>query len=119
MARLARLAVALLIVQGCAATSRRDEPVAGPFEPATSQVAEGRVVFMRECSHCHPQGEGGLGPSLNNKPLPGFAIKLQVRLGAGTMPAFPPERISEVELDALVAYLEALRAMPPGEKALR
>lgn len=37
---------------------------------------------------------------INNKPLPGFLIKFQVRNGLGAMPAFSKEHVSPEELDA-------------------
>jgi mono/diheme cytochrome c family protein len=72
-----------------------------------AQQLAGQRVFMRECNGCHPQGDGGLGPALNNKPVPAAAIKLQVRKGMGAMPAFTEADISAEELDALVAFMSA------------
>jgi mono/diheme cytochrome c family protein len=72
----------------------------------------GEVVFMQHCHSCHPGGEAGLGPALNNKPLPGFLIRLQVRQGIGAMPRFSEDVISGTELDDLVAYMMALRDQP-------
>lgn len=72
-------------------------------------LLEGERVFERYCHQCHPGGAGGLAPSLNNKPAPGWLIRFQVRQGMGAMPAFPVERIGDDELDALVAYVVALR----------
>lgn len=54
-------------------------------------------------------GGPGLGPGLNDKPLPAFAIKTQVRQGAGAMPAFSMDDINDEQLDALVTYLEEWR----------
>jgi mono/diheme cytochrome c family protein len=41
--------------------------------------------------------------------LPGGLIEFQVRNGLGVMPAFSEEQIGDAELDALVAYLMALK----------
>lgn len=87
----------------------RSEPLRGAFVPANKKVAHGQVVYMSKCNKCHPGGDAGLGPSLNNKPLPGFLIRKQIRSGWGAMPSFDPKEISSDELDALVAYLKALR----------
>lgn len=97
----------LSLASGCSA--RRSEPVAGPFTPASAQLRQGEIAFDRHCSHCHPGGEKGLAPAINNKPLPGFMIKFQVRHGVGAMPAFSEEEIADAELDAMVKYLKALR----------
>lgn len=105
------LGLVVVVVLAAACTSaRRSEPIIG-YSTANHSVtfAEGRRVFVRNCHTCHPGGEGGLGPALNNKPLPATLIKFQVRHGLGTMPAFKPEQISPDELTALVAYLVALR----------
>lgn len=104
----AALAAALLMPVGCG-SARRGEPLAGPLRPDSAKVAAGQKVFMRHCHQCHPGGEAGLGPSLNEKPLPGFLMKLQVRKGLGAMPSFSEEHINDEELDALIAYLKALR----------
>jgi mono/diheme cytochrome c family protein len=64
---------------------------------------------MTSCHQCHPGGMAGLGPAINNKPLPGFLIKMQSRAGLGAMPGFSSSELSEEELDAVVAYLKALR----------
>ena len=102
---LAGLAAAL-----CACgTARRGEPFAGPLPVADPSVRHGQIVFMQHCHMCHPGGEGGLGPAINDKPLPGFLIKTQVRLGMGAMPEFSEDRIPSTDLDALVSYLSAMR----------
>jgi mono/diheme cytochrome c family protein len=60
---------------------------------------------MAHCHACHPGGEAGLGPALNDKPLPGLLVRLQVRTGMGAMPAFSPRELSDGELRDLIAYL--------------
>lgn len=89
-------------------SARRGEPFAPPLR-LDAQQALGERVFMRHCNSCHPQGEGGLGPALNNKPLPSPAVQLQVRSGVGAMPAFPEEAIPPEELEALLAYILELQ----------
>ena len=105
---------------GCG-TARRSEPIAGPLQlasdaPRDQAVLRGRAVFAAHCYQCHPAGEAGLGPALNDKPLPGFAIRTQVRQGLGAMPAFGEQEISADQLDDLVSYLFALRANKPGQR---
>lgn len=98
----------LLLLAACS-SARRGEPLRGPLTIAHPQVATGERVYMANCQQCHPGGEGGLGPAINNKPLPGWFIKFQVRNGLGTMPAFSSAEIPGPELDALVDYLKTLR----------
>ena len=102
------LCAAAVLVSGCR-SARREEPIAGPLQSVSSDVMRGRAVFMRKCHMCHPEGNGGLGPSLNDKPLPGFAIRTQVRHGFGAMPRFEDDTLSDEDLDRVVAYLKALR----------
>jgi mono/diheme cytochrome c family protein len=103
------LAAGALTLAACAAT-RPSAPLTGPFVPASPAIARGERVFMAHCHACHPGGNAGLAPALNDKPLPGFLIGFQVRRGLGAMPAFGEDEIPPADLDALVAYLMARRA---------
>jgi mono/diheme cytochrome c family protein len=88
---------------------RRGEPITGKVDIKNDEVQRGRLVYMRQCNQCHPNGEGGLGPSLNDKPAPRFLMATQVRLGLGAMPAFDKSKISPDELHDLLDYVLALR----------
>ena len=103
------LLLAALLVVPLACTPRRDEPLVGRLPLRDPQVRLGEKVYAWNCYECHPGGHGAVGFSINGKPLPGPMIKTQVRVGAGAMPAFSKERISDEELDATVKYLVALR----------
>lgn len=100
---------AVLAATMACGSSRRDEPVQAEFKPTTAQIAKGEQLYKLHCDHCHPSGASGLGPELNNKPLPGFAMKIQIRHGLGAMPSFPADSISDADRDAIVEYLKALR----------
>ena len=106
--RAAPLLLALALA-GCGSARRGEPYTAAPATPSDARLALGERVFDLNCSQCHPGGEGGLGPAINNKPLPGWLMKIQVRAGLGKMPAFSSEEISGEELDALVRYLGWLR----------
>ena len=97
---------------GCG-TAKRDEPTTPPLTLRPSAIASGAQTFAEHCYQCHPGGAAGIGPALNNKPLPGWAMKFQVRHGLGTMPGFSQQQIADDELDDLVAYLKALRGLEP------
>lgn len=105
IARLVLLAFSL----GACGSAQRGAPDDRPFKPSTDAERLGQRVFMRECNSCHPGGGTGVGPAINDKPLPAAMIKLQVRSGLGAMPAFSEEKIPDAELDALATYLVALR----------
>jgi mono/diheme cytochrome c family protein len=100
--------VAGLVVSSTACHSaRRGEALGRPLKDTSPAVERGHIVFQKHCYRCHPNGEGGLGPSLSDKPL--FVIKTQVRAGLGAMPGFRKEQISPEELDDLMKYMVALR----------
>lgn len=82
-----------------------------PNSAVEQKIADGRLVFKAHCQKCHPNGEAGVGPALNNKPLPAFLLRARIRsratfLWTGKMPSFDKHEISKVELSALIAYLK-------------
>lgn len=106
--------IALLLLAACG-SPRRAETVAVPTD-LPAEAEKGEQLFMNFCYKCHPGGTAGLGPSLNDKPLPGFAIKFQVREGWGVMPSFKKDVISAEELDDIVHYLKELRKIDQRTK---
>jgi mono/diheme cytochrome c family protein len=115
--RLIAITIALIacaVLLSACGSARRDEPTQGPIQIADKQIALGQRTFASYCYQCHPSGDEGLGPAINNKPLPGWLMKFQIRHGLGWMPAFSKQQISDEEADAVVAYLKALRAHPAG-----
>jgi mono/diheme cytochrome c family protein len=72
---------------------------------------EGMKLFMRTCNKCHPGGEKGIGPALNDKALPNFLVHWQVRLGGGDMPKFTDEQISKKQLEQITAFVRMMRVM--------
>jgi mono/diheme cytochrome c family protein len=104
------LVTALASAIAACASPHVSEPFTG-LRPIldTAEKRRGQIVFMKNCNQCHPGGEGGLGPALNNKPAPAAAIKLVVRAGPLAMPAFSEEEISSADLDAVAEYVVALR----------
>ncbi len=106
---LVRTAVVLVLAAMAACgPARRGVPFGPPLQ-LTEQERQGEQLFMAQCHHCHPGGAAGLGPAINNKPLPGAAMHLQIRKGVGTMPAFPETMLSNAQVDAIVAYLNKLQ----------
>ncbi|WP_439881252.1 c-type cytochrome [Pontibacter sp. MBLB2868] len=98
----------LLSLSNCG-TARRGVPMFAPLQIENPAVAKGEAVFKSHCQKCHPGGTAGLAPSLNNKPLPGFMIRYQVRHGLGMMPAFKEDHLPKEDLDNLIAYLKELK----------
>ena len=102
----------LFLLSGCG-SARRSEPLRGPLT-MNEQVKRGQVVFMENCHKCHPGGEAGAGPSINNIPATKGMLKFRVRsraffLGVGRMPSFKKHEISKQELNDLVRYLKVLK----------
>ncbi len=102
------MGVWVLLLAACA-TSRGSEAVRGPLAVTSAAEKQGQLLFMHECNYCHPLGDAGLGPAINNKPLPKAAVHLQVRKGMGAMPSFSSEQLSDADIDAIFAYLLVMR----------
>jgi mono/diheme cytochrome c family protein len=97
-------------------TARRGEPFQGNKNFAEgSKAAKGMIIYNKNCQPCHPNGETGIGPSLNNKPVPGFLIRRQIRFGLGAMPPFNKSQISETEMSQLLTYIKAFRKKKPSK----
>jgi mono/diheme cytochrome c family protein len=93
-----------LLLTAC--THRIAPPGESEMNNLSEEVIIGRQVFMDKCQRCHPNGMGGLGPSIVDKPLPGFLVRFQVRNGLGTMPSFDKEHLSKEDLDKLITYIK-------------
>ena len=104
--------LSLIIITVCciqlACVVRKSEPITGHFFiPGDEHVANGERVYMAQCQKCHPAGEGGLGPSINSNPAPGFVKRFQMRHGLGVMPSFKEGEISKNDLHDISKYLKA------------
>ena len=109
--RIGSLIVIAAMACGACASARRRPPLAPP--PTLNPQAEaGRIAFMDKCNRCHPGGEAGLAPALNDKPFPDFLKRFQIRHGLGVMPSFTKEELSDPDLEAILEYLEALEENP-------
>jgi mono/diheme cytochrome c family protein len=105
--------VLCLLLAGSCGSARRSEPLRGPLH-LDAQLQRGQVVFMQNCHKCHPGGEAGAGPSINNVPMTKGMLKWRVRsraffLGIGRMPSFKKHEISREELNDLVRYIKVLK----------
>jgi mono/diheme cytochrome c family protein len=83
-------------------------------------LAEGRLVFKKNCQSCHPNGESGVGPEITNVRVPKALIKARVRsraflLYTGRMPEFSKKEISKKELNSLVLYIKSLQRSDMGQ----
>ena len=84
---------------------------ATPTSTPSAIVVEGQRLFVaRACAVCH--GDHAQGTSIAPG-LPGHTpgeVKRQVRAPLGFMPVFPPDTVSNDELEAIVAYISSLSA---------
>jgi mono/diheme cytochrome c family protein len=104
------ISLGLLIFMSCGSV-RKSEPFIGALDTHDEVLLKGEASFSKHCSRCHPAGEAGLGPALNDKKLvPTFLIKFQIRNGLGAMPSFSRETIPSDELDALVKYIKVMQS---------
>ncbi|MGE7774892.1 c-type cytochrome [Chitinophaga sp. NPDC101104] len=104
-------AIILLTIIFISCTARR-MPLAGNGVQGKEAALAGKKAYQQYCDKCHPGGEAGLGPALNNNPAPGFLKRFQVRHGLGAMPAFDASVVSPEDLDHIMAYLKAKRREP-------
>lgn len=75
----------------------------------THREYEGMQLFMAHCNKCHPGGEKGVGPALNDKPLPDFLVHFQIRQGMGDMPAFKEDELSKEQVQKIVLFVRSMR----------
>jgi mono/diheme cytochrome c family protein len=94
-------------MQRFAATQRQNSG-AQPLDPKL--VAGGRKLFLLNCAHCHADdATGDEGPDLHGLHKTDERLRLLIKKGIkGEMPRFN-EKLPDLDLDALVAYLNSLR----------
>lgn len=82
----------------------------------SGEAAEGHELYVQVgCSACHGQNaEGGLGPALAGHTRE--QVLRQVRSPIGQMPPFPPERLSDEDLEKIAAYIVSLGPPQAGHK---
>jgi mono/diheme cytochrome c family protein len=106
----AKLVALAVVATACGKTQR-----GGPRQPEPQLAGRehrGAHLFRKFCYQCHPGGAGGLGPSLNEKPLPQLAIRTQIREGVGAMPSFDSKWLTDDEVAAIADYVAALHDAP-------
>lgn len=79
----------------------------------SSDVATGAQVYETFCEGCHPGGGKGDGPAINGIGDGAAEVRFQIREGMKDMPGFGPNKISDVELEALMAHLVTMGTVKP------
>jgi len=87
-----------------------EKPPTGGGQTASSQlVATGRTFYLKDCAGCHgQQAQGQVGPKLLHLGDPDAKIARNIVNGfPSRMPAFKG-KYSDVQIKALVAYVQSL-----------
>lgn len=106
-------AVTVLSLAGCNGEEDDAEP-ADEGAADDEQVEEGRVLFadgaQPACVSCHALSDadstGGIGPDLDRLAPSAEQVTQALRSGPGQMPSYADD-LSDEEMDALAAYVEA------------
>lgn len=81
----------------------------GPI--GSTDVAHGKEVFASFCDDCHPDGGEDVGPSLIEHPHEPAKLRQQIREGSGKMRPFSEKRLSNEDMESLLAYLASINAV--------
>lgn len=113
------MCVGVVVAVGCGGGSSKPEAEEssggesaeydGPI--ASTDVAHGKEVFSSFCDDCHPDGGEDVGPSLIAKPHAPSRIRQQIREGSGKMRPFSEARLSNQDMEAILAWLGSVNAV--------
>lgn len=81
------------------------------YPMSSTDVAAGTEVFAEFCEGCHPGGQEGDGPKLADAAASPSQLRWKVRSGGDDMPAFGPDKISNEDLESLLAYALTIGAI--------
>ena len=80
--------------------------------PITSTDAEGgKAKFDDFCGDCHPDGGEDVGPSLIATPHSPAKLRQQIREGGGKMRPFSEKRLSNEDMESILAWLASVNAV--------
>lgn len=115
--------VLVLVVAGCGGSSGGAEEPVGEETTAggdlsqyagaitSTDVDRGKELFDTLCGDCHPGGEGDVGPSLVAEPHTPERLRQQIREGSGKMRPFGENRLSDADMETVLAYLASIHAV--------
>jgi mono/diheme cytochrome c family protein len=84
------------------------------FPIGSTDIERGRELYAEFCEGCHPGGEAGDGPKIAGIAESASQMRFQVRDGHDGVPAFDSSKISDDDLEALVAFTVTLGAVDPS-----
>lgn len=94
---------------GAEASASEGPNYEGPI--GSTDVAQGKELFSSFCDDCHPDGGEDVGPSLIDNPHEPPKLRQQIREGSGKMRPIPENRLSNEEMEAVLAYLASINAV--------
>lgn len=84
-------------------------PAATPPPADAATIARGHRAFTRACGNCHEENDPE-GPSPNHN-WEEARMRSQVRQGAGRMRAITVARLTDADLDAMIAFFRSTHAV--------
>lgn len=95
--------LALTACGGAGGGAREPGALAAAYEGPilSSDVEQGRQLHDNLCLSCHARG----APAIANLGWTAAAMRRQIREGEGRMPAFSVSRLSDADLESLLAFL--------------
>jgi ubiquinol-cytochrome c reductase cytochrome c subunit len=108
--------LALVLATGTAAMQA---PATTASAARQGEIDKGRKLYVSYgCYQCHgyeAQGSTATGPRLGPKPMPLAAFTRYVRQPSGQMPPYTAKVLTDAELAAIYAFVEARPAPKPVE----
>jgi len=80
-----------------------------------SDAPDGAEIFKRKCTMCHALDRKKMGPAVKNMNRDAEMLKATIKKGRKSMPKYG-SKLSDAEIDAVVAYLKAQQGDNPCAK---
>lgn len=93
--------------QSTGGTTAEGGEYAGPI--ASTDVAAGETAYNSKCGGCH--ASGGTAPAIADIGWTPAHMRQQIREGSGGMPAIGPSRLSDEDMESMLAYLVTINAV--------
>lgn len=78
----------------------------------TADATRGQQRFDAVCGACHPGGEGDVGPRIRELGWTVSRVRHQIREGSGGMRPISTARLSDEDLEHVLAHLRTLGTIP-------
>jgi len=73
----------------------------------------GQRAFNRTCGRCHPDGGEDTGPEIRGRNLTEARMREVIRTGTRRMRPITPQRLTDADLEGVIAYLRTMHAVAP------